>query len=137
MCFILTKIAERMVFSPVPLRRDWGSLLRRNKMAKRPKKNQKSPAKLQDYVVVASVEDVEQAKEYETLLKINDIPAMVKEQNEPSIDVKRAVVMVPEDFLDEAHVVIESQEAYDDFYDLQVDDEDDVDFNGELFGDEF
>ena len=42
--------------------------------------------------------------------------------------------MVPEDFLDEAHVIIESQNAYDDFYDFAIEDED---FASDLFEDEF
>ena len=44
--------------------------------------------------------------------------------------------MVPEDFLDEAHVVIESQDAYDDFYDFAMEDEDDLDFDADLLDDE-
>jgi hypothetical protein len=43
--------------------------------------------------------------------------------------------MVPEEFLDEAHVVIESQDAYDDFYDFSLDDEEDSsdDFDPDVF----
>ena len=106
-------------------------------MAKRSKKNRKSQAKLQDFVVVTFIDDLEQAREYETLLKTNDIPAVINEQNEPSMDTKAIAVMVPEDFLDEAHVVIESQDAYDDFYDFAVEDETDDDFDSDLFEDEF
>jgi hypothetical protein len=106
-------------------------------MAKRSKKNQKSMSNLQDFVVVAFVEELEQAKEYETLLKTNDIPAVINEQYEQSSGTKGIAVMVPEDFLDEAHVVIESQDAYDDFYDFALEDETDDDFGGDLFEDEF
>ncbi|HUS73783.1 MAG TPA: hypothetical protein VMY06_12030 [Sedimentisphaerales bacterium] len=106
-------------------------------MTKRSRKKQKSQAKLQDFVAVTFVEDLEQAKEYETLLKTNDIPAVVSKQNEPSMDTKAIAVMVPEDFLDEAHVVIESQDAYDDFYDFAVEDETDDDFDSDLFEDDF
>ena len=49
---------------------------------------------------------------------------------------KGIAVMVPEDSLDEAHVVIESQDAYDDFYDLALEDEEDNDFDSGLFEDE-
>ena len=84
-------------------------------MAKRTKKNQKSQAKVKDFVVVTLVEDLEQARDYETLLKSNDIPAIISGQDEQAISDKAVAVMVPEDFLDEAHVVIESQDAYDDF----------------------
>jgi len=105
-------------------------------MAKRFRKNQKSQSKLKDFVVVTFVDDLEQAREYETLLRINDIPAIIKEQVDPSVSSKGIAVMVPEDFLDEAHVVIESQDAYDDFYDFALDDEQE-DFDSSLFEDDF
>ena len=73
-------------------------------MAKRPKKTRKSQAKLQELVIAAYAEDWEQAKDYETLLKSNDIPAMVREQNQSqeagAAGAKDIVVMIPEDFLD-------------------------------------
>ncbi|HUW19905.1 MAG TPA: hypothetical protein VMW16_11440 [Sedimentisphaerales bacterium] len=106
-------------------------------MTKRAKKTQKAQAKLQDFVTVSFAEDLEQAKERETLLKNNDIPAVIKQQYEESANCDGFAVMVPEEFLDEAHVVIESQDAYDDFYDLALDDEDDTDFNSDLFEDDF
>ena len=105
-------------------------------MAKRSRKNQEIQHKLEDMVVVTFTQDLEQAKDYETLLKNNDIPAMIKEQNEQSEESRGIAIMVPEDYLDEAHVVIESQDAYDDFYDFTVeDDEDELDeefYEGEL-----
>jgi len=106
-------------------------------MAKRAKKNHKSQAKLEGYVVVAFAEDIDQAREYTTLLEANDIPAVISEQNERSIGSKEIAVMVPEEFLDEAHVVIESQQAYDDFYDFALDDEEDSDFDSDLFEEDF
>ena len=106
-------------------------------MAKRSKKVQKSQAKLQGFVVVAFAKDWEQAREYETLLKVNDIPAVVSTQDEESVGAKEIAVMVPEDFLDEAHVVIESQDAYDDFYDFAIENEDEGDFDSDLFEDDF
>jgi hypothetical protein len=107
------------------------------KMTKRSKKNHKSQAKLEGYVVVAFAEDVEQAREYTSLLESNDIPAVISEHNEQSIGSKEITVMVPEEYLDEAHVVIESQQAYDDFYDFALDEEEDGDFDGDLFEEEF
>ena len=101
-------------------------------MARRSKKTQ---GKLQEFVVVTFADDLEQAKDYETLLKTNDIPATIKEQDEQSTNAKGIAVMVPEDFLDEAHVIIESQDAYDDFYDSSLEDNDD--FDSDLFEDEF
>jgi hypothetical protein len=105
-------------------------------MAKRSKKNHKSHAKLEGYVVVVFAEDAEQAREYTTLLEANDIHAMICEQNEQTIGSKEIAVMVPEEYLDEAHVVIESQQAYDDFYDFALEEED-SDFDGDLFEEEF
>jgi len=106
-------------------------------MAKRFRKNEKSQSKLKDFVVVTFAENLEQAKEYETLLRVNDIPAVIKEQVDPSVGGKGIAVMVPEDFLDEAHVVIESQDAYDDFYDFALEDEEEADFDSSLFEDDF
>lgn len=106
-------------------------------MAKSYKKNRKSQTEMQDFVVVTFIDDMEQAKEYESLLKTNDIPAVINEQNEQSGGNKGIALMVPEDFLDEAHVVIESQNAYDDFYDFALEDEADDDFDSDLFEDDF
>jgi hypothetical protein len=106
-------------------------------MAKRPRKSQKSQTNLQELVIVTFADDMEQAEEYETLLEANGIPTTLKEQGEESADTKGIAVMVPEDHLDEAHVVIESQDAYDDFYDFALEDEDEGDFDSELFEDEF
>jgi len=108
-------------------------------MAKRSKKNQKSQAKLKDFVVVTFVEDMEQAREYETLLRVNDIPAIIKEQFDPSLAIRNVAIMVPEDCLDEAHVVIESQDAYDDFYDFALEDENETesDLDSGFFEDDF
>ena len=106
-------------------------------MAKRSKKAHKPQAKLEGYVVVAFVEDIEQAREYQNLLEANDIPAVISEQEEPTLGTKEITVMVSEEFLDEAHVIIESQNAYDDFYDLAIDDEGDGDFEDDFFEDEF
>ena len=106
-------------------------------MTKRSKKDQKSQVKVKEFVVVTFVDDLERAREYETLLRVNDIPAVIKEQLDPSMSAKGIAIMVPEDFLDEAHVVIESQDAYDDFYDFALEDEDEGDFDQNLFEDDF
>jgi len=106
-------------------------------MTKRSKKDQESQAKVKEFVIVTFVDDLEQAREYETLLRVNDIPAVVKEQLDPSMSSKGIAIMVPEDFLDEAHVVIESQDAYDDFYDFALEDEDEGDLDHDPFEDDF
>ncbi len=106
-------------------------------MAKRSKKSHSSQAKMQGYVVVTFAENLEQAREYKTLLEVNDVSAIINEQEEQSLGSKEIAVMVPEDFLDEAHVIIESQHAYDDFYDYTLEDEEDSDFDDELFEEDF
>ena len=106
-------------------------------MAKRSRKSHDAQAKLHGYVVVTFADDVDQAKDYESLLKSNDIPVEVTEQTDQMGNCEIAV-MVPDEFLDEAHVIIESQDAYDDFYDLALDDdEDEMDFDSDLFEDDF
>lgn len=105
-------------------------------MAKRSPKSQKSEADFHEFVVVTFAKDWEQAKDYETLLKNNDIPAIIKEQDQDSEN-NGIAVLVAEDFIDEAHVVIESQDAYDDFYDLAVDQEDETEFDGNFFDEDF
>lgn len=110
------------------------------KMTKRSKKNNKSQAKVQGFVVVAFAKDMEQAREYETMLKVNDIPAVISKEHEQSTGTLEIAVMVPEDYLDEAHVVIESQDAYDDLCDFATekdeDEEEDFNFDGDYFDDD-
>jgi len=106
-------------------------------MAKRRPKAQESQANVQDLVIVTFAEDLEQARNYETVLRSNDIPVVIKEQVDELADDKGIAVMVPEDYLDEAHVVIESQDAYDDFYDLALDEEGNDEFDSDVFGDDF
>jgi len=69
------------------------------------------------------------------LLKNNEIPVVIQEKHEQSMDINGVAVMVPEDYIDEAHVIIESQDAYNDFYDLAL--EDGNDFGSEPFDEEF
>jgi hypothetical protein len=106
-------------------------------MVKRSPRSQKGQARVQELVVVAFADDMEQARDYETLLKNNDIPAIIREQRDDSSDKERVAVLVPEESVDEAHVVIESQDAYDDFYDFALDEQDDSDLGAEFFDDDF
>ena len=106
-------------------------------MAKRNKKGHKSQAKLEGYVVVAFAEDMEQAAEFKSILEANDISAIITEPEAHEIASKEIAVMVPEEFLDEAHVIIESQHAYDDFYDFAMEDEGNGDFGDDYFEDDF
>jgi len=106
-------------------------------MNKHPRKSGKGHTKVRDLVVVAFLDDMEQAREYETLLRLNDIPAAIKEQLDPGGDGKAVAILVPEDYLDEAHVVIESQDAYDDLCDFTMDEDEDFDFDVDPLDDEF
>ncbi len=102
-------------------------------MTKR-RKNKKTQTDLQELITVAFADDLEQAKDYEALLKNNEIPAIVKQQESPQSEGRKVIaVMVPEDYADEAHVVIESQDSYDDFFDLTIDEEDE-EFGSEPLG---
>ena len=100
------------------------------------KKSQKTQTNLKELVVVAFAEDLEQAREYEALLKSNDIPAIIKEKYDKATDSNEITVMVPEEFIDEAHVVIESQDAYDDFYDINMLEDKDNIFNDDFSDDD-
>lgn len=111
-------------------------LLWRDQMTKRSRKDDKAQAKLQGYVVVTFAEDLDQARDFESLLKVNDVPVIVEEQKD-QLGNSEIAVMVPEEFLDEAHVIIESQDAYDDFYDFEIEDEDDEEFGADAFDDDF
>ena len=83
-----------------------------------------------EYVAVAILDDLAQARDYQQLLEENDIPVHLLEDYEHEGSGSVAV-MVPEESIDEAQVVIESQDAYDDFYDLALD-EDMIDFDDML-----
>ena len=87
----------------------------------------KTDAAQQDYAIVCFLEDAEQANDYVALLEANDVPAVVQQPGKES-DEESFVVLVPEEYVDEAHVVIESQSSYDEFGDLDdesfYDDED-------------
>ena len=91
-------------------------------MPNRSKKNKNAQSTLQDFVAVVFAEDLNQAKQYQTLLANNDIPAVIKKGTSQSLSAKDIAVMVPEDYLDEAHVIIESQDVYDDFCDYVFED---------------
>lgn len=94
-------------------------------MANRHRKKQESQASLKEFVTVAFAEDMELAKEYKQLLNEGDIPAVIKTQQDAGSGFPGIAVMVSEDHLDEAHVLIESQGAYNDFYDMVFHDGDD------------
>lgn len=108
-------------------------------MSRRSKKIHKTHANLDGYVSVVLTEDTGQAMEYKQLLENNDIPAVINEQenSDSEMSENEIAVMVPEEYIDEAHVVIESQQAYDDFYDFAVDEDEDEDFDNDFFDDNY
>jgi len=93
------------------------------------KENKDAQAAIQDFVTVVFAEDLERAIEYKNLLNHNDIAAVIKDDEPNSLRGTGVPVMVPEDCLDEAHVLIESHDAYDDFYDYAFEDTDDEFFD--------
>lgn len=78
--------------------------------------------KEKDYVIVTVVEDIGKARDCKDLLEENDIPAQIREQEVTSGE-SCIAVLVPEESLDEAHVIIEAHDTYDDFFDMGIDDE--------------
>ena len=104
-------------------------------MAKFNKKNDEPKSEPYYLTAVTYMDDWEQAKDCEAMLKANDIPASLLEQNPPMEREQNIAVMVPRDFLEEARVVIESENAEDDFYDLLFDEE--GNFDSDLDDDDF
>lgn len=90
-----------------------------------------SDTTVKEFVTVAFAEDQDLAKQYKKLLNDSEIPAAIKTQPNPNTTFPGIAVLVPEDHLDEAHQLIESQGSNDSFYDLAFDDsgydEDDLD----------
>lgn len=103
---------------------------------KKKSSKRKTKLKTDSFVIVTFAEDMEQAREYEALLKNDDIPVEIHDNVENIESSKSLILMVPEEHLDEAHVIIESQSAYDDFYEFAADN-DDESFDDELFDEDF
>jgi hypothetical protein len=93
-------------------------------MANSKKKRQSSGTALKELVTVAFAEDVDLATQYKELLNDNDIPTAIKSRPDPDAPFQGIAVMVPEDYLDEAHVLIEAKSSIADFYDMAFDEED-------------
>lgn len=106
-------------------------------MAKRSKKNRKQQTETTSMVIVVFAEDLSEAQDYEETLKNNNIPVVVKDQTDDVYGDSRIAVMVPEDHLDEAQAVINSENAFNEFYDNEFDDELSEDFDNGIFDDEY
>lgn len=105
-------------------------------MPNRKKKTRRGGIAVKEMVTVAFAEDVDLAKQYKQLLNENDIPAGVKTKQDPSINYQGIAVVVPEEYLDEAHVIIESQSSMGDFYDIAFAEDEYGDSRDDVFDDD-
>ena len=80
---------------------------------------------LEEYITVAIAEDVDLANEYRDALARHDIPAVTATQKSYSSAVLGTAVMVPEQYLEQAQEIIESEQGFDDFLDDAFNDPDD------------
>jgi hypothetical protein len=87
-------------------------------------KNDGSRASLEDYVTIAIAEDVDLANEYRDILARHEIPAVTTTQRSYSSDILGTAVMVPEQYLEQAQEIIESQQDFDNFLDDAFNDPD-------------
>ena len=84
---------------------------------------------VEELVTVAFAEDMELAKQYQELLRNNEISVRIKRQPEMAQSgFSDIAIMVPEDSLDEAHALISEKASYDDFFDVIFDDQDSKQF---------
>jgi hypothetical protein len=103
-------------------------------MAKKTGKKEKTKEKLQGFVIVTFADDFDHASDYESLLKDNDIPAVIRKEE----DSDGLAVMVPEDMIEEAQILIDSDNNYKDIYDVMVfEDEAADDFPEDDYDDNF
>ncbi len=87
------------------------------------RKTRKRTTDLKDYVTVAFAEDLDLARQYGRLLAEQDIPSVIKNLGKAQQDGQSGIaVMVPEEFLDEAYVLISEEASYDDFFDAAFED---------------
>jgi len=105
-------------------------------LANRKKKAHNSSTVLKGLVTVAFAEDAELAAHYKELLNENDIPAAIKTRPNAEVPFQGIAVMVPEDHLDEAHVIIANQSSMGDFYDMAFSEDDYDDTDNGFYDDE-
>jgi hypothetical protein len=103
------------------------------------KKKSVSGTTLKEMVTIAFAEDIDLAKQYKQLLLDNEIPAAIQSCSSNESEYKGIPVMVPEDYIDEAHMLIEAQSSMGDFYNeaFSEDDHDDIGYEPEFYDDEF
>ncbi len=105
-------------------------------MPDRKRKKGQGATAVKEMVTVAFAEDKDLARQYKKLLNENDIPAGVRSQHDPALSYQGIAVLVPEEYLDEAHIIIESQSSMGDFYDTAFNEDDYCDDATDVFGDD-
>lgn len=93
-------------------------------MTNRKKSKSSSKTVLKELVTIAFAEDVDLARQYKKLLEDNDIPAAIKARGITDSEYKGIPVMVSEEHLDEAHMIVESHNSMGDFYNVTFGQED-------------
>jgi hypothetical protein len=103
------------------------------------KKKSVSGTTLKEMVTIAFAEDIDLAKQYKQLLLDNEIPAAIQSCSSNESEYKGIPVMVPEDYIDEAHMLIEAQNSMGDFYNeaFNEDCQDDIGYEPEFYDDTF
>ena len=105
-------------------------------MGSKSRKKQGVQSCFQDFVTVAFAEDMELARQYKDMLAESNIPAAIKSQNDSSSGFPGIAVMVAEEHLDEAHVLIESYSSHDSFYNFGFQEDEYDDEDPDLYDDE-
>jgi len=86
----------------------------------------------QEMMVVAHAEDVELANDYVQLLEDNGIIGYVRERIGAE-DGFGIAIEIPEEFYDEAHMIIDSQQGGNNFYDFFFQDPDSIGYDEDGF----
>jgi len=105
-------------------------------MPNRKKTKRPGSVAVKEMVTVAFAEDMELAKQYKKLLHENDIPAGIRSQHDPALSYQGIAVVVPEECLDEAHVIIELHGNMGDFYDIAFHEDEYGDSRDDVFDDD-
>ena len=106
-------------------------------MANRKKKPQNRKTALQELTTVAFAEDTELAKQYKQMLNENEIPVVIKPRADSEPTFPGIAVMVPEEYLDEAHVLIEAESSNETFYDVVYRDDESEEADEDIFEGDF
>ena len=100
------------------------------------KKKRQDGVAVKEMVTVAFAEDMDLAKQYKELLIENDIPAGIRSKQDPTLSYQGIAVVVPEEYLDEAHIIIESHGNMGDFYEIAFQEDEYNDSRDDMFDDD-